>query len=117
MYQLIVLGVCVVALIAFILFWNKKQENFTNEKHRIVLYFSPSCGHCKAFMGTWNEFADKVNSSDGSRVIASKVNCMENECPNIQGFPTVILHKNNGEIRFNEQRTVKALENFIDTNY
>lgn len=113
---IIVLGCVLFAIIAFILYRNR-QENFTTEKNRIVLYFSPSCGHCKNFMGTWNQFEKMVNRDKSMDLFATKINCKSDNCPNVDGFPTVLLHKNTGEtIKFNEQRTIDALMKFAKNN-
>ena len=115
--NVIVLVFCVLIIIAFVMFWMKRKENFTVEKSRIVLYFSPQCGHCKAFMNTWNEFETRVNTHNDINAVATKINCTEQECPNISGFPTVLIHKNNGKtITFNDKRTVEALEKFVKSN-
>jgi thiol-disulfide isomerase/thioredoxin len=113
---IIVLICIIIGVIAFTLYRNK-HENFTTEKNRITLYFSPSCGHCKAFMGTWNNFENRVNNHNDMNLEATKINCQSHECPNIVGFPTVLLHKNTGEtVQFQDQRTVDALVNFAKNN-
>jgi thiol-disulfide isomerase/thioredoxin len=112
--QIIILIFIVISVIAFILYKIKNNEKFTTEKNRIILYFSPSCGHCKSFMGTWNEFEKRINTHNDINLVATKMNCQNNECPNIDGFPTVLLHKNTGEtVKFAENRTLKNLEDFV----
>lgn len=115
---IIVIVSILILIVAFVLYRKmKKQEDFTGEKHEIILYFSPSCGHCHAFMGAWDKFAGLVNSSNASPVKAKKIDCTATECPNITGFPTVLLHLKNGKtVHFDGKRTVEDLQKFIANN-
>lgn len=104
-------------LIAFIMYRRKKLDHFTGKVHRVVLYYSPECPHCHHFMGTWDKFMEFANENNEFPVSADKINCKEQRCKEIVGFPTVLLHKKNGEtIQFNGKRTFDDLVNFVKSN-
>lgn len=113
MHKYAIVAVCavvVIIIIAFVLFSRRNKENFTNKSvDAITLYHSPHCPHCVAFMPVWDEFAAK------SPVAAKKVDCTKDACPNIGGFPTVILQKNGKTVEFNKTRTVKDLMEFANS--
>ena len=125
---------CVVAIIiAFILFRRMRTENFivsdllkktsnlfkkiktenfvANDSDTLVLYYSPHCPHCHSFMPIWDEF------SATKKIPTKKVDCTKDACPNIAGYPTVLLQKKDGKtVTFSKNRTVKDLTSFIDEN-
>ena len=113
-----IMGILVVAAIMYMLFWGGGMDHFsaTDKPHEIILYYSPNCGHCSAFMGTWSTFQNIINGDKNLPVHASKVNCNsdKDKCTEISGFPTVKLHKSNGTIfEFSDSRTVDSLLSFV----
>jgi len=98
-----------VLVIAFMMY--KKKEHFEIVGEKIVLYHSPHCGHCKAMMKEWNIFAS-------NNPMAKKINCLEEKCPDIDGFPTIKFHKKDGSfVIFNgRERTVVEFKKFVDAN-
>ena len=114
MHKNLIITICcsAVIIIAFILYWGMKTEHFASgSSDTIVLYYSPHCPHCHNFMPTWDEFASK------GKITATKVDCTKESCPNIDGYPTVLLHKKNGSVVvFAKNRTVSDLETFVNEN-
>jgi protein disulfide-isomerase-like protein len=93
---------------------SRKKGN--SQKHKFVLYYAPWCGHCQKFKPIWDQFAEQINSSD-KNISVSKVNCEENKCENISGYPTVIMHKSDGTSEtYTGERTQEGLMAFIE-NY
>ena len=94
---------------------NESNEANESNKLKIILYFAHWCGHCKNFLPIWNEF--KKNNTN-SHLEISEVDCeADNEIcnnNNIKGFPTVILYKNNQSHEFNDERSISALNTFIN---
>jgi hypothetical protein len=103
---------CVVVIIAFVLYNYTRAEKFvTVGTSSITLYHSPQCSHCVAFMPIWDQFASKAT------IIAKKIDCTKESCPNIDGFPTVLLRKSNGTtVQFEQKRTVDNLVAFVNGN-
>ena len=116
MHKKIIAGICAILVIAFVLykiFKNSKKE-YMGQKI-LTFYYSPTCGHCRAFENTWKDFkkiADKLS------VGTAEINCLENEtaCQNIQAFPTLILENNGKQTKFNEARSIENLTKFIQNN-
>lgn len=105
----------VLVLIAFILY--KPREHFTGDGDKIVLYYSPNCGHCHKLMPTWDKFNDSMNSDKS--IVLSKINCAsdKNKCTDVVGYPTIkFFKKDGGVIEFNGERTLNALEKFANIN-
>lgn len=104
---------CIIVFsIAFILYWMKKREQFTNtQTASMVLYYSPNCPHCHAFMPVWDKFVKS------GIISAKKVDCTKETCNNVDGYPTVLMYKQNGKIvQFDKNRTVADLEAFVNEN-
>ena len=122
MKKLLIISIIII-IVAFIVYWvyyRKSAEHMTGAKNTISLYYSPECPHCHDFMPEWDAFANFVNKEPNVPVSAIKVNCKANPkgCKNISGYPTVILHKENGtDYVFNGQRTAKALGDFVKSQF
>lgn len=89
----------------------------SNNKNKLVMYYTDWCGISQQFKPIWERFCKETRT--GVNTIA--INCEKNEdkCKSmgIRGYPTVILHKANGEnVEFLAPRTVENLEKFINNN-
>ena len=95
---------------------------------KIVLYFSPTCPHCKSVVEDWKTL--ESNHSNDSKLKVAKVNCnpqnddqrKEQEAqeeqidPDVEAFPTIILFVNGKKEIFNESdRSLETIENFISS--
>lgn len=84
-------------------------------KLKFVLYFAHWCGHCKNFLPIWKEF--KKNNTNPNLEI-SEVDCEADSetCNNnnINGFPTVILYKNGQSHEYSDERSINALNTFVN---
>lgn len=113
----VIIVTCIILISAFFLYRWYYSENFRvvdAENGDIILYYSPNCGHCHAFMNTWDKFSDNAVKL---KIRASKIDCSDAKCDGISGYPTVILHKRDGtNITFNGKRTVDELESFVSHN-
>lgn len=111
----IIVGLCVMSILALLLYVVlKKNKKELMENKRITLYFSPTCGHCRAFEKTWNEFKIVAKNMN---VVADEINCSENSSmcqrPDVLGFPTVILENGGEKHTFTDDRTVENLIKFV----
>ena len=98
---------------------NLNIENFENDNSKKLVYFyMDSCGHCKNFTPTWDEFCNSNNSSITTHKIERAEAKDKLERYNINGFPTILLlDENNDKLKeFNGERTVKGLQSFVDAN-
>lgn len=111
---LLVIGVVIILIIAFIMY--RRKESFTNATNKIILYYSPNCGHCKAMFGSWVKFENEINSQKNG-VVAEKIDCSTGNCTGVNGFPTIKLFKKDGNVvLFNGERTVEGFRNFVHMN-
>jgi len=95
-----------------------KQESTTKSNgDKLVLYYTDWCGISRQFRPIWDQFCQQNNTG----VVTVAINCENNvdQCKvqGIRGYPTVILHKSNGQnVEFVQQRTVQNLQNFVNKN-
>lgn len=98
--------------------YNQNTNNSASQNNdKLVLYYTDWCQASQQFKPIWDMF--KKNS--GTDITKISINCEKdnNKCQitGIKGYPTVILHKSNGEnIQFNGSRTVQSLEDFVNQN-
>lgn len=86
----------------------------------LILYYAEWCGHSRAFLDEWDKFTLYAKNNIPTLKV-TKMKCegeTEQVCSQrgVQGYPTVILYKNNNEIPFNDDRTADALISFIKSN-
>ena len=99
----------------------KKLEK-KQDKHKLCLYYADWCGHCQNFLPEWQKLKSKIVSSD----LNKKIDIVEHNCEtdknicskaNVRGYPTVILHKNNGNdiinVPYEGARETEAIIEFI----
>ena len=84
-----------------------KRENMTSTK--IILYYSPRCGHCKNFRTTW----DSYKSKNGNKYEFTEINCEDNNCENVPGYPTVRVTMNNNTKQQSGEMSYNQLDTFI----
>jgi thiol-disulfide isomerase/thioredoxin len=103
----------------------KSEEGYkhttNNQIGDIVLYYSTSCGFCKMFMPTWEQFEQHA-AANIQGLTVKKVKCEgdgEQLCfeKGIQGYPTVIIYLTDGkQVMFQKNRTMEDLIQFVNEN-
>ena len=93
------------------------EGNINSTKDKLTLYYTDWCGISTRFRPTW----DTLAKNTGLNVSMEVIDCVKNDqvCKlnAIRGYPTIILHKNNGQnIIYNGSRTLIDLENFVKKN-
>lgn len=107
----------IVFLIIFLVKTLKKKDHFTGLPATVTLYYSPNCGHCKAFRGTWNNFVKYLHDNTDGKIKAEEINCESGDCKQIEGVPTIILNKSNNDmVRFVGERSYDNLIDFVKKN-
>jgi thiol-disulfide isomerase/thioredoxin len=105
---------------------NRGAENMANNDRRVsevdILFFSADwCPHCKKAKPEWGKFSAVYN---GKTVGYYKINCVSVDCtegtdPRIQeysvdGYPTVIMKKDQKRINYDAKITDSNLTQFVD---
>ena len=95
---------------------NKSDNKSDNKADKLAMYYTNWCGISQQFKPIWDKFCQETKTG----IDTVSINCENNNiCRNfgIKGYPTVILHKVNGDnIEFTQNRTVQDLENFVNNN-
>ena len=115
-------AIVIVVVIAVFLFLNRKKETFKDVKTEtaLILYYSPGCGYCHMFMNgkKSNEKSDwsKVKHELRQKIKIHEVNCKNEDCLDIPGYPSIVLVKDQKRIFFNDPRTVENIIKFVEKN-
>jgi protein disulfide-isomerase A1 len=64
------------------------------DKHVLIEFYAPWCGHCENFVPTYEEIAQVFNA-ESSNVVVAKMDATENEVDglDISGYPTIQFYK------------------------
>jgi hypothetical protein len=105
--------IIILAIIIYYYYWGS-YENFVNNKKTpvITLYYASWCSACAEFRPIWDNFKKQSN------INIKEEDCSgNNSCPNIPGFPTIILTNSSGQnITYTGDRTVQDLLDFVSSN-
>jgi len=106
---------------------NLKTSDIANNNRRIseaqILFFSADwCPHCKNAKPEWDSFAKEYN---GKEIGHYKLDCQSIDCTDgendliqkysINGYPTVIMIKDNERVDFDAGITETSLKSFIES--
>lgn len=96
-----------------------KEIIIDNEKDVLVLYYSPTCKHCKAMAPTYDELGDLLKTH-GDQLTIAKIDATNNDVrPSVKSYPTLKLFKSgakNEPITYKGNRTVSDFVNFVKDN-
>ena len=97
-------------------FTSKKLPSASSRNFWIVEFYSPTCGHCKAFKPTYESLREKL---DGL-VRLGAVNCQKEAevCRErgVKGYPTIQLVVDGEWIDYKGERSVQSLHSFAINN-
>jgi len=90
---------------------NFEEVALNPNKHVLVEFYAPWCGHCKKLAPIWDELGAKF--ADDDRVTIAKVDATENDTQeSVQGFPTIYYYgPDNASVKYEGGR---ELDNFTD---
>jgi len=100
---------------------NKKNFNkvIGKDKHVLVKFYAPWCGHCKRLAPIYEELATYYEK-ESDKIIIAELNADEEKDIakkyDIKGFPTIKLFtaKTTTPIDYNNDRTIEAFSDFIE---
>lgn len=99
--------------------WTKDNKN----EVELLFFFASWCPHCKTAKPEWEKAKAEYNNNNvnGYNIIFSEVDCTHPDSKttsmmdkyNIEGFPTIILLKNNEVITYDAKVTYDHLSQFL----
>lgn len=95
---------------------NFEEVALNKDKHVLVEFYAPWCGHCKQLIPVWDELGEKYQ--DNNDVVIAKMDSTANEVENvsIKGFPTIKLFKkgDNKIVDYDGNRDVEGFVKFLE---
>ena len=105
---------------------NLVKASMDDKKGYILLVHLKSCPHCIKFMPLWNELKEKYNNKvqffELEREELNKIkekNCKKLAFLNdVKSFPSIMIYNNDSKnhINYEQERNMKKLSNFIESN-
>jgi len=85
---------------------------------KIILYYAEWCGFCQRFKPVWKEFKKKIDKEypDIEAVEFEQKNVPSRALKDIEGWPTIIIHKNGKKYNYVGERTVEALLSTLNSD-
>ena len=97
----------------------KKQQlvmmGGSSTEKTVYLFKAEWCGHCQSLKPIWNELKNNANNVKFVEYDADK-NPDVMKKYQIEGYPTIMMKKNNKMIEYRSERTADGLLNFINNN-
>jgi protein disulfide-isomerase-like protein len=84
-------------------------------KPKLVLFKAEWCGHCRNFKPTWEAMKNSLTNIDFKTYDADNDESVMSKY-GIQGFPTIVLEKNDKVIEYNGERSVDNIIQFVNEN-
>jgi len=140
---IIIIGIIIIVIIVaylFICYYNKnitiggnnnidnnssiiKDIDNLNNKAKLTLYYADWCGYCKKMKPKWYNIKEKLNNKiiNGIIIEMDEINGDDNnetiEQLKIEGYPTIIMFKNNNNKHYEKsQLSYDTLIEFINNN-
>jgi len=105
-------------LVLILLYCKSRSENFggstSENKHKLVLYYTNWCGWSQKFLPTWDELKNRVKNVD---FVAIDCEANKDQCQNVPGFPYLVLEKvSSNKVQYKGDRSMEDLIEFIQKN-
>jgi len=92
------------------------QETLNDNEFVFVEFYAPWCGHCKHLAPDWSKLATHFKETDAKVVIGKVDATVETKAANdhgVRGYPTLIFFKNGSPIKYEQDRSLQAMINFV----
>ena len=94
---------------------NHTQTGGSDNKANLILFKAEWCGHCQNFKPTWESLQKNISNVNFITYDADS-NESEMQKYNVEGFPTLMLEKDQKLIEFNKERNIDNILEFVNEN-
>ena len=113
---IITITVLFIILILTSYYYLYMKEGFKTDKNRLVLYYTPWCGHCASLKPKWIEFQNNNKLKD---IEIDMVDCDKSKdiCNSlkIEMIPSIIYHKKNEDIKYEGVKEIDKIKEWVAT--
>ena len=85
-----------------------------SNKPKLYLFKAEWCGHCRNFKDTWKQLQNNNELKNKVDFITIDHSDSNIKNWNIEGYPTILLEKNNNKIEFNGARQENNIIDFVN---
>lgn len=98
-------------------YYKRKLIGGNKEKMKVMLFYTNWCGYSKQFMPIWDSLLKDFESNSNVELIAIDAdNDKSGDQYGVQGYPTIVLVKNNQSVHYNGMRDVDSIKQWISEN-
>jgi thiol-disulfide isomerase/thioredoxin len=116
----VVLLLAIIFGCAFVVKFFGLQENFNSDSpdelnNKLIVVYSPNCGHCKALAVVWDELTAKYGSEVKAINATDPANRAFLDSAKIGGYPYIARVDANGNMEeYKGERTTAAISKFFE---
>ena len=100
-----------------------EANNLMMNKHAMVEFFHPQCGHCKALEPTWKQMCFEIKKNYKGDAVIAAVDCSQQDVLNrlhidkkFRAFPTIShMHHGKHQHEFEDERTKDKLLEYAES--
>ena len=95
-------------------------EEFTQNKPELILFYTEWCGYSRDFLPEWEKLNSEIKKQK-INIKLTKIRCEggdANLCTDkgVNGYPTLILYKNDEEFAYDGDRVTDKVIKFIESH-
>jgi hypothetical protein len=95
---------------------NHDNQNVNNNNDILGIYYTEWCGYSRHFLSDYQNMKNEIEKLVNVNLVDCDKDPETCRKKNVNGFPTLILHKKDKDITYNGDRSKEDLLRFLNTN-